>query len=255
MGENDGFMKYAKSLEGKYYGRLFYNIEKQSLPSGGDVTHVSHVLHNMDPQNSIVDTCADKSGKMQYEFNWGDDRYGKESAYRYKMVTNKWICAEWQIDHTNQEYNFWVDGELVPDISGRVPKGRNIPSTYPNLWFGAVVFAKRGDEVSGWMDDIAISHSRIGCGASPPGPPPPPSPPSPRPPPPPPGKCTTVAGTDTDKDEYKSAHAADAAACCDLCTADSRCRFAVLADKQCYLKDTNSPNRINKSGCTLVLPQ
>jgi hypothetical protein len=132
-----GFMTYNNILAAEHYGRVFYNLEV-SDPAGNAYMHASFVVSDTSPQIRVVDTVRMSNGQEQYLYNWADDQKGKSSAYDYKVQIDKWVCAEWHIDTTRRTFEFWVDGTLVPDISGTVE--RAIPAQYPNLRFGGQVY-------------------------------------------------------------------------------------------------------------------
>lgn len=157
-----GFMQYKKGLATKHFGRLFYNLET-SDPAGNAYTHASFVKSDTGPEVRLVDTVRMKNGKQQYLYNFADDKFGKSSAYDYSIEIGKWVCVEWAIDSSSKTFDFWIDGTEVKDISGTVK--RAIPATYPDLAFGAQVYQTNA-VISGWIDDIALSTSRVGCNST-----------------------------------------------------------------------------------------
>ncbi|SMF64460.1 hypothetical protein [Pseudobacteriovorax antillogorgiicola] len=152
----------AANIPGKHWGRLYYKIENVANPS--NYTHITFVAAT-NPNGyevRLADTVRDPSGKIQYLYNFPDDQGGKSSAYNWTF-DDKWICVEWQVDSDKQIYEFYRMGEKVGDISGSVAGDHGgIPENYEALLIGGQVY-QQGPDVSGWIDDVVISTSRINC--------------------------------------------------------------------------------------------
>eukprot|EP00493_Phyllostaurus_siculus_P018465 UN18757 len=74
---------------------------------------------------------------------------------------------------TAQTFDFYVNGQAVAwdsptGIGSNVPAGRSLPTTLDWVGFGAENFGgSGGTPIAGFLDNILVSASRAGCGASP----------------------------------------------------------------------------------------
>ncbi len=151
----------VNNIPGSHWGRIFYRVETVSNPA--EYTHISFVAAiTPDYEVRLVDTVRGPDATHQYLYNFSDDVGGKGSSYNWRF-DDSWVCAEWMVDNTSQEYQFYRNGQLVEEISGSVAGDHTgIPQTYQWLGFGAQVY-QNGPEITGWIDDVALSDSRIGC--------------------------------------------------------------------------------------------
>jgi Carbohydrate family 9 binding domain-like len=155
-----GYLK-VPNVPGKHWGRLYYRID--TILSPANYTHTTFMAA-VTPVTEVrlVDTVRDPNGKHQYLYNFPDDTGGASSPYNWTF-DNQWVCAEWHLDDGTQTYEFFHNGVRVDSISGNKSGDHGgIPATYTWMGFGGQVY-QNGPEISGWIDDIAIGTSRIGC--------------------------------------------------------------------------------------------
>jgi len=87
------------------------------------------------------------------------------------VPVGRWACAEWQFDGATSTMRFWLDGQPVDSltVSGVGQGCVNQPATFP---WTAPVFDRldlgwesyqADDPRTFWVDDVAISTTRIGC--------------------------------------------------------------------------------------------
>ncbi len=77
-----------------------------------------------------------------------------------------WTCVEWQFDGTANEMRFWLDGQLVSDLTVTEPScgGTWSAPTFERLdlgWYNAP--AEQGRTMEMWIDDVAVDTKRVGC--------------------------------------------------------------------------------------------
>jgi hypothetical protein len=82
------------------------------------------------------------------------------------------MCWEWMFDAATNHIQFWVDGQLMRDISGRgdgCTTGQNGTWSAPS--FGSIELGEFNAQTSSaqtrmWLDDVALgTEARIGCPA------------------------------------------------------------------------------------------
>ncbi len=82
----------------------------------------------------------------------------------------RWICLEWQLAAADNEIHVWIDGVAHPelDASTQMHGGSDADFVFPSftsLWFGWWLYqgGTTPAEFDLWLDDLAVSSSRIGC--------------------------------------------------------------------------------------------
>jgi hypothetical protein len=112
------------------------------------------------------------NGRYQWLLNidlGGGNEVGLDTAYDFTFEPS-WKCVEWHIDGGSKRYQFWYEGNKV--IDGSLSQ---IPGSFYAIGFGVNGYAGNGARTEGFIDDIVISQSQIGCdsGSSSPAPTPP----------------------------------------------------------------------------------
>lgn len=91
--------------------------------------------------------------------DWTDWEHGVEA------IDAKWACVEWELRNDGSTVNVWMDGKLAMTAAPGVPKTGFAFPQFDSVWFGWWVFQGNTDpktfEV--YLDNIALSSSRIGC--------------------------------------------------------------------------------------------
>jgi hypothetical protein len=106
-----------------------------------------------------------------YHNQFGMNEYGPNNgdtgiASRDVLPVDRWVCVEWQVNPSNQEVHVWMDEADVP-AEPQNPFGvptmhvTNWPPMKWNDFTLEFITAQPTDEM--WMDELAISATRIGC--------------------------------------------------------------------------------------------
>jgi hypothetical protein len=94
----------------------------------------------------------------------GEFGVGAKTRSKY---SDEWTLAEWSVDNATQSYHFYINGQEVTDIAvskgaGKF-EGAELPAVYDSLTFGWLNYqAAAGEGFTVWIDDLALSKSRIG---------------------------------------------------------------------------------------------
>jgi hypothetical protein len=90
------------------------------------------------------------------------------------MPTGRWACMEWRFNGPNDEMNFWLDGQPVPDLTV-VDKGQGCVShDTMDHWFapqfsrmnlGFESYQADSAPRTLWIDDVVLDTKPIGCPA------------------------------------------------------------------------------------------
>ena len=169
---NAGDYGYFKmnAVQAKHWGRLYYKM-KTPVPNIGTWLHGTFVTsRGNNAEFRFVDTVQEASGKHQYLYNSEPGDVSLQGAYAYNFDSS-WVCTEWFVDNQTQTYKFFRNGqELFFTKNGQVTDKTNlsgftaISATLDWLGFGFRAYQQSGG-VEGWLDDVAVSTQRIGCGS------------------------------------------------------------------------------------------
>ncbi len=85
-------------------------------------------------------------------------------------ANGRWTCMEWQMDATDNAVNVWIDGVAKPELSvSTTQHGGNGDFVFPDfnkirLGWQLYQGGSTPPNFNVWLDDLALSGSRIGCG-------------------------------------------------------------------------------------------
>jgi hypothetical protein len=92
--------------------------------------------------------------------------FGKGSSYEWKF-DGQWHCTEWYIDHDQQAYRFFFDGQEVLDIAIMNGAGNyeetEMPAAYEQIRLGWNNYQSAPPGFTAWIDDFAIAEERLPC--------------------------------------------------------------------------------------------
>lgn len=153
-----------------HFGRIFYRVE-QPVPSA--FVHATFVsLGGNDSEYRTVDTVKNDRGDHQFLYNIQPSgaEWGCGSNYDYRF-DDEWHCAEWEIDSVSQTFRYYLDGVELDEIgvSGGQPNAAQcsmppaIPPTFDDIRIGLYNYQTAPPGFVVWIDDVVISHSRVGC--------------------------------------------------------------------------------------------
>ncbi|WP_433934188.1 hypothetical protein AB3662_06775 [Sorangium cellulosum] len=170
----------ASRLGSGHWGRIRYRVQ-QPVPDA--FVHSTLVaLYGKGPTTGpqevrVVDTVKeDKDGfgndgngsHIQYLYNVqpAGAEFGKGSKYDW-YYEDQWHCVEWHIDGPTQRYDFYLDGELLDQISiANGPgnySGSQIPDAFSEVRVGWNNYQSAPPGFTAWIDDVALDDERIGC--------------------------------------------------------------------------------------------
>jgi|GEM_PF-6439598 len=89
---------------------------------------------------------------------------GNGSPYDYTFE-DKWHCAEWHVDATNQSYQFFYDGKEVLSFTNGagVYKDSELPNAFAEVRLGWNNYQSAPPGFTAWLDDFALDDQRVGC--------------------------------------------------------------------------------------------
>jgi hypothetical protein len=92
------------------------------------------------------------------------------------LPVRRWTCVEWKFDVASNEMRFWRDGRQIVHVTGRVKdagacRGNDLdgewraPPKFDSFYIGFERYADSANDQNLWIDDVAMSKTRIGCAA------------------------------------------------------------------------------------------
>lgn len=173
-----------------FYGRMWLWVD--AFPTKPDYAHFTMVEASGTGSGTLVRPIGGQyiPGMGNGNALWGVGSDGGPTGdwtnWKPSAPTSgsKWTCMEWQADASNNAVNVWIDGIAQPDLSVSTSShgGNNVDFVFPmfnQIKLGWQLY--QGGATPGqfdvWLDDIAMSSTRIGCdGAASPAPAPAPAP-------------------------------------------------------------------------------
>ena len=175
--ETKTFTGTTKATNNEFWGRYFFlsNVAYATYPQG----HTVFGTLAGGPSDSLGDQFHFVGGSRaqlmaQIRINNGDkytDPNGKNAGGtepKFPASTDGWQCWEWHVT-ADDSYNFYINGTEVTEmaiVKGMATYGKMTLSPFPlfaSLALGWQSFSG-GAVVSGWIDEVALGPSRIGCG-------------------------------------------------------------------------------------------
>jgi hypothetical protein len=161
----------------QHWGRVHYRVQ---LPVPDAFVHSTLVTFFGkgptvgDAEYLLVDTVKDQKtggfagGKHQFLYNVQPQggEFGTGSNYDYTFE-DKWHCAEWHVDATDQSYHFYFDGKEVIGFSKGAGnyKDSELPMSFTEVRLGWNNYQSAPPGFTAWLDDFAIDDARVGCAA------------------------------------------------------------------------------------------
>ncbi|BCD98428.1 malectin domain-containing carbohydrate-binding protein [Marinagarivorans cellulosilyticus] len=170
------------NFPGSHWGRLYYkNTAKPN--SIGNYSHTTFVKGlSGGAQFRFVDMVAAPVGSAddgfyQHLYNTEPNDLSLEGPY-VNQYDGEWVCVEWSMNATTQEYHFFQDGIEVALANGGTPTNKTnlsqavkydgsmhpmtpVPGTLDTFSIGIQNYQNHQYEF--FMDDIAVGAERIGC--------------------------------------------------------------------------------------------
>lgn len=162
-------------LGAQHWGRVYYRVQ---LPTPDAFVHSTLVAFFGkgptvgDAEFRVVDTVKDAktggfaNGKHQFLYNVQPQgaEFGNGGAYDYTFE-DKWHCAEWHVDASDQSYHFYFDGKDVLSFTNGAGqfKDSELPTTFSEVRLGWNNYQSAPPGFTAWLDDFALDDERVGC--------------------------------------------------------------------------------------------
>ncbi|MFT3712352.1 MAG: hypothetical protein QM817_32295 [Archangium sp.] len=144
-------------LENGFFLRVFMRWA-QPIPDW----HLTYIWVSAPGETFTLGSYHNQFGMNEYGPNNGDTGV----ASRDVLPVNRWVCVEWEVKPSAQEVHVWMDEQDVP-AEPQNPFGvpnMHVTNWPPMAWRDFTlefITAQNTDEM--WMDELAISSTRIGC--------------------------------------------------------------------------------------------
>jgi hypothetical protein len=97
----------------------------------------------------------------------------KQTSVR-ALPVKRWTCVEWHMEVASNEMQFWLDGRKVVHVAGKARsvnacRGNDLqgewraPPKFDSFYIGFERYADSANDQNLWIDDVALSKSRVGC--------------------------------------------------------------------------------------------
>jgi hypothetical protein len=170
------------ALGGQFWGRLYFKVKLPAplplVPEGKTTGSIhttfvsgkaSSPLFNDPIEIRMMGNSYNTAGTYAWLYNVQPSKrkeFGVSTKTRAKY-TDEWTLAEWSVDNTTQSYHFYINGTEVADIAVNKGAGKfegaELPANYDSMSFGWLNYQPAaGEGFTVWIDDLALSKSRIG---------------------------------------------------------------------------------------------
>ena len=97
-----------------------------------------------------------------------------KQASAASLPEKRWACVEWHLEVAGQTLEFWIDGEAITHVRGRVDgaaacKGNDLggewraPPKFDSFYIGLERYADSANDQDLWLDDVTLASTRVGC--------------------------------------------------------------------------------------------
>jgi hypothetical protein len=173
----------ASELGAAHWGRLFYRVQlpvpavNPGKNNGNTVIHSTLVGLTAErplggtAEYRLLDTIMNQSKKHNFIYNvqiQGGSEFGHETGYTYDYK-DTWTCAEWQVDNSAKNYTLYIDDMDVTGVKVVADKAVNggdaaeLPASFTQMNIGWYNYQAGDGGFTVWIDDIAMSTTRVGC--------------------------------------------------------------------------------------------
>jgi hypothetical protein len=177
----------AKAVGGEHWGRLYYKVKTPSpipVPPEGKTTGGIHTtivsgkatspLANDPIEVRLAGTSTNMTGAFKYLYNVQTKMRGEfgASAKTPSQYSDQWTLIEWHADNATQTYQFFVNGQEIPEIGFNKGAGKfekaEVPASFDSMSFGWLNYQPAsGEGFTAWIDDLVLAKKRIGGGPVP----------------------------------------------------------------------------------------
>lgn len=169
-------------LGGQFWGRLYFKVKTPSplplVPEGKTSASIhttlvsgkaTSPLFNDPIEVRLMGCSTNMTGTYAWMYNVQTAKRGEfgAGAKTRAKYSDEWTLAEWSVDNATQSYHFYINGQEVVDIAVNKGAGKfagaELPAIYDSLTFGWLNYqAAAGEGFTVWIDDLALSKTRIG---------------------------------------------------------------------------------------------
>lgn len=161
-----------------FFGRMWVWVD--AFPTRPDYAHFTLVEAAGSGNNTLVRPVGGQyiPGQGNGAALWGVGSNGGPTGdwTQWQPTTpttgGRWTCFEWQMQAADNSVNVWIDGVAKPElsVSTRNHGGANTDFVFPafnqiKLGWQLYQGGATPNRYDIWLDDIALTSSRIGCGA------------------------------------------------------------------------------------------
>jgi hypothetical protein len=173
-----------------FYGRMMFRLDTSPaatnppvhwtfIQGGGLLAGQSHrAVYRYGGQHPVMQGSTFVGNQLMANYETPDSYSGNgpssdcwKHSSQVVVPAGTWACAEWQFDGPGNTMRFWLDGAAVDSLTvagvgqGCVHQPASYPWTAPTfdrLDLGWESY-QPDDARTLWIDDVAISTTRIGC--------------------------------------------------------------------------------------------
>lgn len=170
------------ALQSGMYGRamVFLDAAPEAVPGAGPVhwTLLQGEGRSADDRyNSIYRLGVEQRAGTQLMANFETTppvRTDCKQQSKKTLPVRRWACVEWHMEVATQEMEFWLDGKPITHVKQRAAapdacQGNDLqgewraPPRFDSLYIGFERYADSANDQDLWIDDVALSQTRIGC--------------------------------------------------------------------------------------------
>jgi len=175
------------AIGGEHWGRFYYKVKLPSplpvVPEGKTTAGIHTTLVSgkatsplaNDPiEVRLAGTSTKMTGAFKYLYNVQTKLRGEFglSAKAPSQYSDQWTLLEWHADNATQTYQFFVNGQEIPEIGFQKGAGKfdkaEIPASFDSMSFGWLNYQPAaGEGFTAWIDDLVLAKKRIGGGPVP----------------------------------------------------------------------------------------
>jgi hypothetical protein len=163
------------TIPGTHWGRVYFKVAVPSPRPPSGVIHATFVAFGGNlaqggaAEFRVLDTVISSSNKYLLLYNVqpvGGREFGRATGYNWQF-DGRWHCAEWYIDHENQEFRLHMDGGDTPLLAFKNGPGKydrsQIPRSFSSVSMGITHYqnSRSGFDVA--FDELVIDAKRVGC--------------------------------------------------------------------------------------------
>lgn len=171
------------------YGRAMVWLDQAPTTPAGQTVHWTFIQGEGrsadDKYNSLYRYGGQHQGGLGLMANFETTPPIKSDCWQHsqaRLPVQQWTCVEWRFAVATNEMSFWLDGKQLSDLhvadrpsdpeAGCLAtehlQGQWLaPPKFQSLYLGWERYQDTDNDQNLWIDDVAVSQTRIGCPAPP----------------------------------------------------------------------------------------